>query len=244
MPCPILGNMPRRWIGRNVRLLRRRRGWRQRDLAAAAGLSQPTVSRIERDLLDKVTFHAIVACVGALNAHLRLDLFHDGEQVTALRDAEHAAIQDWLASTLASWAWETTVEVSFNHYGDRGRIDVLAFDRASRVLLVAEVKSRIDDAQETVGRIDVKARVAPELGRARGWLPSVVVTALIVGEDRTSRRRVVEHPALFARFPLRGRGAIAWLRRRRGVPPGGLLFFVRLPAMRHPNAASISRLRR
>lgn len=240
----MLGVMPRRWIGRKVRLLRRRRGWRQRDLAAAAGLSQPTVSRIERDLVDEVTFHAILACVGALDAHLRLDLFHDGEMVDPLRDADHAAIQNWLASTLASWGWEVAVEVSFNHYGDRGRIDILAFDATSGALLVVEVKSRIGDAQETVGRLDVKGRVAIELAKTRGWLPSVLVTALIVGEDRTSRRRVAEHPALFARFSLRGRGAIAWLRRRRGVPPRGLLLFVRPPAMRHANAGSISRLRR
>ena len=236
--------MPRRWIGRNIRLLRRRRGWRQRDLAAAAGLSQPTVSKIERDRLDEVTFHAIVACVGALHAHLTLDLFHDGERVDSLRDEDHAAIQDWLASTLTTWEWEVAVEVNFNHFGDRGRIDVLAFDRAGGALLVAEVKSRIDDAQETVGRLDTKARVAVELAKGRGWLPSVVVAALIVGEDRTSRRRIAEHPALFARLLLRGRGALAWLRRRRGPPPSGLLIFVRSPAMRHANAAQAVRRRR
>lgn len=235
--------MPRRWIGRNIRLLRRRRGWRQRDLAAAAGLSQPTVSRIERDRLDEVTFRTIVDCVGALHAHLTLELFFDGERVDALRDQDHAAIQDWLASTLTAWKWEVAVEVSFNRFGDRGRIDVLAFDRAGKALLVAEVKSRIDDAQDTVGRLDTKARVAVELAKARGWLPTAVVAALVVGEDRTSRRRVAEHPALFARFMLRGRAGLAWLRRRPGLPPTGLLIFVRSPAMRHANATRAVRRR-
>jgi transcriptional regulator with XRE-family HTH domain len=163
--------MPRRWIGRNIRVLRRRRGWRQADLASAAGLSQPTISKIERDRLADVTFHAILACVGALDAHLALELFHDGERVDNLRDADHAAIQDWLASRLSSWGWDVAVEASFNHYGDRGRVDVLAYDPSGRTLLVAEVKSRIDDAQDTVGRLDVKARVASSPGVADGSPP-------------------------------------------------------------------------
>jgi transcriptional regulator with XRE-family HTH domain len=236
--------VPRRWIGRNIRALRRRRGWRQVDLATAAGLSQPTISKIERDRLTEVTFRAVLACVRALDAHLTLDLFHDGERVDHLRDADHAAIQDWLAATLSSWAWDVAVEASFNHYGERGRIDVLAYDPATRTLLVAEVKSRIDDAQETVGRLDIKSRVAVQLARARGREPSAVAVALIVGEDRTSRRRVDEHPALFARFTLRGRAGVAWLRRRRGQPPRGLLLFVRPPAIRQANPNPEGRRRR
>lgn len=38
-------------FGENVRVLREKRGWGQQELAAAARLSQPAISRIERGLV-------------------------------------------------------------------------------------------------------------------------------------------------------------------------------------------------
>lgn len=74
-----------------------------------------------------------------------------------------------------------------------------------------------------VGRLHVKARVARELGRARGWQAATRVPAIVVAEGRTARRRVVTHASLFAAYPVRGRRAMAWLRRPGGPIPPGLL---------------------
>jgi hypothetical protein len=118
--------------------------------------------------------------------------------------------------------------VSFNHYGDRGRFDLLAFHPGTRVLLVVEIKTRLLDAQEVVGRLDVKRRVAPIIARQRGWSPAPVASALAFREDSTTRRRLVAHEALFASYSLRGRTALAWLRHPRQPVPTGMLI-VALP---------------
>ena len=130
---------------------------------------------------------------------------------------------------LGTLNWQTRVEVSFNHYGDRGRVDVLAFHGGFGWLLVAEVKSAIGNTQDTVGRLDVKARLGGVLAEAAGWpRPAAVVPALIVGDSRTARRIVADHDAVFARFVGRGRRALAWLRKPSRPPPSGLLWFAPL----------------
>jgi len=225
----------RRSIGRSIRALRHRRGWRQRDLARAAGISQAQVSRIERDQTDAVSLGVLRGCIAALEGYLWVDIRWRGEALDFLVDEDHAALQEWAARWLADCGWEVLAEVSFNHYGDRGRIDLLAYHAASRRLAVIEIKSRIEDAQDTVGRLDIKVRLAPEIARERGWLPASVTAVLLVADGRTSRRRVADHPGLFGRFALRGRPAFAWLRRPRDPAPPGLLAFVRLPNMRRTN---------
>ena len=71
-------------------------------------------------------------------------------------------------------------ETSFNHYGDRGRIDVMAFHSPLRILLVIEIKTRIQDVQDTLGRLDIKKRIAPILARDRGWDVAAIVPAFVV----------------------------------------------------------------
>jgi len=58
---------------------------------------------------------------------------------------------------LRGHGWLVAAEASFNRYGERGSIDVLAFHPADRVVLVVEVKSVI------------VADEAPEPGRARPY---------------------------------------------------------------------------
>ena len=145
-------------------------------------------------------------------------------------DRVHAATQERAAASLRSLGWLTAVELSFNHYGDRGRVDLLAYHAPTACLLVGEVKSAIGDVQETLGRIDVKVRLGRNLAASTGW-PDVrgVLPALIVTESRTARRVIASHPMLFARFSTKGRPATAWLRDPSLPPPSGLMWFVTLP---------------
>lgn len=213
--------MERRTIARSLRALRRRRRWSQRRLGNALGISQAEVSRRERSALESCTVSDVDRWSTALGAHLWLDLRVEGER--ALTDAAHAEMQNWLAGVLRSAGWGVEPEVSFNHYGDRGRIDLLTIHISARVLLVVEIKTRLLDAQEVIGRLDVKRRVAPIVARQRGWPPAAVVPALVFREESTTRRRIVAHEALFASYPLRGRSALAWLRHPRQPLPGGIL---------------------
>lgn len=206
-----------------VRIIRRRQGWRQQDVAARAGLSREAVSRIERGKLDGVTVGTVERLAHALDARLRMDLDWRGAELDRLIDAGHASLADRVAGMLAGWGWQVLPEVSFNIYGDRGRYDLLAFHAPARILLVVEIKTAIGDLQETLGRVDVKVRVASRVARQRGWIPTAVVPVIVLAESMTARRHVARHPSLFANFPVRGRAALAWLRSPGGVPTGLLL---------------------
>lgn len=222
--------MERRTIARALRALRRRKHWSQSRLARDLGISQAQLSRRERHALEQCTIPDLESWSTALGAHLVLDLRVDGER--PLADARHAQLQNWLIGVLRRAGWIVEGEVSFNQYGDRGRIDVLAFHAPLRILLVVEIKTRIEDVQDLLGRLDVKRRVAPKLTRERGWHMSSVVPAIVISDGRTARRRITAHEALFARYTLRGRSAMAWLRHPRAPGPSGLLAVILPPDQR------------
>jgi hypothetical protein len=156
----------------------------------------------------------------ALDIRLVWDAGFRGSELARLRDADHARLTEWLVRRLERLGWIAAAEVSFNNYGERGRIDVLAYHPATRTLLVVEVKTLIVEVQVILGGVSVKHRVAPSVARSMGWRPAAVVSALVVLEGRTNRRRLAQHERLFARFSLRGRAAVAWLRQPAGAPEG------------------------
>ncbi len=217
-------------LPRAIRALRRERGWRQTDLADRSGPSRHVVSRLERGRLENMPIGAIEAIASALDATLDLTLRWRGEGLDRLLDSAHAAVQDQAASMFRSAGWTVDVEVSFNHYGDRGRVDLLAFHAGSSFLVVGEMKSGIGDVQETLGRLDIKTRIGSLLARQAGRSPiRAVVPALVIQEGRTARRVVAAHSALFARFACRGRSAHRWLRNPTAPAPSGLLWFAKVP---------------
>jgi transcriptional regulator with XRE-family HTH domain len=229
-------------VPRVLRHLRRRRRWRQADLARMSGSSRATVSRNERGGLRRVPVGLIERLADALDASLDFTLRWQGEQLDRLIDAGHALLQEHTAALLASNGWVVRSEVSFNHFGDRGRVDVLAFQPSTRTLLVVEVKTAIGDLQETLGRIDIKGRLGTTLTQSTGWdVPQAVVPALVLADRRGARRTVAQHQALFTRYALRGRAALAWIRHPRAPAPAGLLWFVSLP---DSHGATVTRGRR
>lgn len=185
------------------------------------------MSRWENGALDLLSVTELEGWATALGAHLVLDLKVDGER--PLIDARHARLQARFAELLRQMGWLVSTEVSLNHYGDHGRVDVLAFHPATRILLVIEIKSRLDDLQDTLGVLDVKPRVAPTIATAEGWNPVEVVAALVVAEGSTARRRIAGHAALFSRYTLRGKQAAEWLRHPGPPAPEGILMVVAPP---------------
>ncbi|MGQ0608384.1 MAG: hypothetical protein ACT4OQ_07980 [Chloroflexota bacterium] len=116
------------------------------------------------------------------------------------------------------------MEVSFNRYGERGRVDLLAWHPRSRNVLVIEIKTDLVDVQQLLGSLDVKVRVARSITEKFGWEVGAVVPAIVFMEDRTIRNRLQRVDVLFDRFVLRGRRATAWAHRPDGAP-SGLLWF-------------------
>jgi transcriptional regulator with XRE-family HTH domain len=201
-------------FGRQVRALRRRRGWRQIDLAVAARLSLATVSRIELGHAEEVTIAAIDTLAKALSSRIELAMSWNGEGLDRLLDADHATLVDRVARELRALEWEVAVEVSFNIRGERGSIDILAFHPATRVVLVIEVKSVVPDLQATVFTLDRTSRLAQEIARSRGWDARATGRILTVADGRTTRRRVAEHAVVFdAAFPARNVAVRRWLQR-------------------------------
>lgn len=214
---------------RAIRALRLRRGWRQADLAHLAGLSRDVVHRIEASQLAGVTIGSLDGVISALQAELVVEVRWRGAQLDSLIDRLHAALVTAVAERLQRSGWMTQVEVSFNHYGDRGRCDLVAWHPAERILLIVEVKTRLGNLQETLGRQDVKVRLGAEIAAQLGFgAPRYVVPALVLVEHGANRRQICTYDALFRRYTLRGKSALAWIRRP-GSPVTGLLWFESSP---------------
>src|SRR5688572_5166515 len=126
-------------VGRIVRALRRRRGWRQMDLAAQASCSQAEISLVERGHLRSLVLAERI--LAALDAHLVLDVRWRGGALDRLLDEDHATLVATVARRLAAAGWEVQVEVTYSHFGERGSFDVLAFMPSVGIVLVIEVKT-------------------------------------------------------------------------------------------------------
>lgn len=226
-----------------VRSLRRRRGWRQADLAARASVSRQVVSRLERGDLGGVTLAVVDRVLAAIGATASLQVWWNGERLDRLIDAGHAALVTIVSQRLQDLGWQVRVEVSFNHFGDRGRIDILAFHAASRRLLVVEVKTAFGDLQETLGRLDIKVRLAHDIAAGLDWQADGVVPFVAVADTRDAHRVVEEHAPLFATLDRRGRQAWAWLRDPSGAMPFGLLWFARGTDSRQVSITRLARVR-
>lgn len=227
-------------LGRIMRALRRSHRWRQEDCAVRARLHRSTWSLLERGHFERLSLATLRRCLAVLEVRLDLVPSWRGAELARLLDEDHAAIQSVWKSRLERWGWQVWVEVSFNRFGDRGRIDLLAWQPLQRILLVGEVKTQIADAQALLGGLDVKARVAPYVARPLGLgAPRQVVPLLLVAEGTTNRDRVRRLAPLFTRFPVRGRHAIGWLRRPGEAAPSGLLI---LTDLRFANGRSVTRV--
>ena len=112
-------------LGRAVRALRVRRGWRQEDLGRAVGVSRSVVWRVERGRRQGITIDTLDALAAALDASIDLVMRWEGEGLDRLLDEGHARLVDEVVRRLSALGWDVAVEVSFSRYGERGSIDVL-----------------------------------------------------------------------------------------------------------------------
>jgi transcriptional regulator with XRE-family HTH domain len=201
-------------LGLALRALRRRRGWRQSDLARAAGVSQTLISAIERGHGDRAAVRTLLRITAALDARLVMQLRWRGGDLERLLDADHAALSARMAALLTGLDWQVRVEVTYATYRASGSIDILAWHPSTRTLLVIEVKTEITSAEGTLRKLDEKGRLAAAMARERfGWDAAVVARLLVVEEASTARRRIEAHSAIFdAALPTAGRDIRRWLR--------------------------------
>jgi transcriptional regulator with XRE-family HTH domain len=201
-------------LGSAIRAVRQRRGWRQRDLATRAGVSDVTVSRIERGHLDTLSIRTVRAVASALDVRVDLIARWRAGDLDRLLNARHSALHDsvaeWFRDVMPDW--ELAPEVSFSIYGERGVIDIVAWHAGRRALLIIELKTDISDVNELVGTFDRKRRLARRIAEERDWEPLTVSGWVIVAAGRTNRARIAAHGAMLrAAFPVDGRAIRAWL---------------------------------
>jgi transcriptional regulator with XRE-family HTH domain len=191
-------------FGRGFKALRIRKRLRQDDLAMEAGVSRGAIARIEQGHASAVTVETLEKLARPLGARVVCRLTWQGEGLDRLLDADHAAIVEQVVRILRDAGWQVATEVSFNVYGERGSIDILAFHVAARALLVGEVKSVVPDVQATLVTLDRKERLAFEIACKRGWVAVGVARLLVIRDDRTARRRIQQHAVTFGNaFPDR-----------------------------------------
>ena len=199
-------------LGRGIRALRQRRGWRQEDVARAARVSRSAVARVEQGRGDRVPHASLATIAGALGARLVVRLDWNGEALDRLIDARHASLTEVVVRLLSALGWLCATEVTFSVYGERGSIDILAFHPATGVLLVIEIKSAIPELGNTLIPLDRKVRLAPGIAADRGWKVTAVGRLLVVSDGASTRRRLAEHRAVFdQQFPVRGWDVRRWL---------------------------------
>jgi transcriptional regulator with XRE-family HTH domain len=200
--------------GAALRALRRRRRLRQLDIAVRAGVAQSTVSRAERGYLDRLSLHTLRSMFAAVEARVDVDLRWRGGALDRLLDARHAALCGDVSGILVSSGWSVVPEATFSVYGERGSVDILAGMKPRRAALAVEVKTELLSIEETLRRLDVKSRLAPDLCRERlGWRPTIVGRVVVLPESRRSRLAVGRNASILdVALPDRGRAVRDWLR--------------------------------
>ncbi len=200
-------------VGNVFRAVRRRRRLRQLDVARASGVSQQTVSVIERGRLDAVDLDTLRRVGRVLEIAVPFAPRWRGPELDRLLDRDHAALVERCVGAFEAHGWTVIPEWSFNHFGDRGSVDVLAWHPSARAIAVVEVKTRIVDVQDLLAKVDRKVRVVREiLPRERGWNALGVGRLLVVPDSRSVRDAIDQHARTFAvAFPARTVAARRWV---------------------------------
>jgi hypothetical protein len=185
---------------------------------------------LERGHARRLPLGTVEAILAGLGARMDVRVLWNGPDLDRLVDAGHAALAAAVKRRLERWSWLVRVEVSYSRYGERGRIDLLAFHPATRTLLVIEVKTELVDVQSLLGTLDAKVRLARHVARDLGWEVASVVPAIVFADRTATRSHVRRLDTLFDRFSVRGRPALTWLCHPTLPPPEGLVLFVTPPA--------------
>ncbi|MEX2184254.1 MAG: helix-turn-helix domain-containing protein [Chloroflexota bacterium] len=206
--------MDDRRVGRALRQIRIHLGWRQADTAARAGVSQRTVSEIELGRLEHVGLDKVRRVAEVLDVRISIDAWWRSGRIDHLLDRVHAILVERTVRRLQAEGWIVRVEYTFNDYGERGSVDIIAWHPLERVLLFVEIKSRVDDVQELHSTFDRKVRIVPRLlKKEEGWEPREIGRVLVLAATKANRDVVERHRATFdSMWPERTTAVLHWIR--------------------------------
>ena len=215
----MLARMDARRLGRAMRAIRLSGRRSQAAIARRAGISQSVYSRAERGQIGDLKVSTVAAIASALEADLILDLRYGGGRIDRLIDRAHAALVEHVLRHLRFAGWEVVVEFSFNVFGERGSVDVLAWHARTRTLLIVEVKSRLTDLQDMLMSLGRKLRLVPDEARRQlGWDPVAVGRIVVAPGTTESRAVLVRHRSTFdISLPARAMEIRRWVRSPHGT---------------------------
>jgi transcriptional regulator with XRE-family HTH domain len=228
--------------GRLLAAVRRHLRLRQLDVGRAAGVDQKIVSLLEHGRLERVSVARFRKVCAALDIDQVLELRWRGGEGDRLVDRDHARIVEAVVAELTYLGWETYPEFTFNFYGERGSVDILAWHPGRHALLLIEVKTRLTDLQRLLMAMSRKLRVVPGLvSEERGWQRRGLGHVIVMLDTRANRATVERHQATFAAtFPSRTADVRGWLRSPTADIAG--LWFLALRKEAHPEGAPLRRV--
>jgi transcriptional regulator with XRE-family HTH domain len=209
-------------LGSVFRAVRIRLRLRQVDVARRAAVARSSVSRLERGLAGSLSIDSLLRVASSLEIYVDVIPRWRGGDLPRMLNAGHSALHEAIATLLARMpGWAFAPEVSFAIYGERGIIDVLAYHRERRALLVIELKTDLVDVQGLLGSVDRYRRLARGVARDRGWDAASVSVWVLMRDTDTNRRRVAAHATVLrSALPLDGWRMRRWLRAPEGAVAG------------------------
>lgn len=151
----------------------------QRELADAAGVSRSLIAAIEAGQANPS-----LDVVMRIGDALGLDLQLVGRPPVAIGARKpnivHARCSGYVDRRLRAVGWQTRREVEIASDRSHGWIDLLAFDPRTRVLVIVEVKTWLDDIGAIERQLAWYERVAKGVASGIGWQPDRVMSWLLV----------------------------------------------------------------
>lgn len=136
-----------------------------------------------------------------------------GADLDRMIAAGHARMHEQVTQLLSAAGWDVHSEVSFNHFGERGVVDIVAWSAGPRALLLVELKTEIVDVSDLLSTMDRRRRLAHQIAAPLKLEPDSVSRWVVVADTRTNRRRLADHRlVLRLAFPRDGRAISGWLR--------------------------------
>lgn len=199
-------------LGRELRTSRRRRRLGQRHLADEVGLSQSTISLMERGFGGGLTLDCWQAVAQALGRTTRLTLTADTLAEPA--DAGHLAIQELVLRLARLAGFALTFELPTRPVSPKGWGDIGLRDDRRRILLMVECWNTIGDIGAGVRASDRKRAEAEQYAVAIGPLDDAGVARPYRVRGCWVVRASARNRALVGRYPENLRGALSGIFRR------------------------------
>lgn len=206
-------------LGALTRAARRRRHLTQLDLGRLAGISQATISQLERGLGGTLSLDLWQRVAVVLDCPLRLDFEPDRREDVA--DAGHLGIQELVLRLARENGLRRSFELATRPPDPSRSVDVGLRDDSHHLLVLAECWNTIGDLGAAARATNRKAAELEALAAALGGeRPYRVRVVWVVRATRRNRELVRRYPEIFAtRFPGSSYGW-AWALRHGREPPG------------------------